>query len=126
MSKKYTIVDKKVLRGDEVVATINGDDLDFLEGMAKYRIHAVKAFKASKNATPAPVKKAPVKKVEAKKSDWRSRLSEIIGVEVPLPDYHNGYRRMKVGAIMKKKYNEIVNSTNLTAAEKSKICKLFI
>ncbi len=53
----YTIKSDKIYRDKEVVATINGDKVDFLPDMARYRAPAMRLFnqtnKESKDAKPA-------------------------------------------------------------------------
>ena len=44
----YTIKNNKVYRGDEAIADVVGDQLDFYEGMAKFRAPAVRMFNAVK------------------------------------------------------------------------------
>ncbi len=139
MSKVYKVQDDKVFRGQDVIATIEGDKLDFLEGMAKYRIHAVKAFKAyladlvervespeaKESNTEKP--KAPVIAKKSKKAvegTWLERLSEIVGVKLPRPQ--GGYKRTIYRDLLMKNYMKIKDSNKLTLEEKKAIFKLFI
>jgi hypothetical protein len=142
MNKKYSVIDDKILRGQDVIATIEGDSLDFLDGMAKYRIHAVKAFNAykgkqaptkkepnlpSKNTEPTEAPTKPKKEIlKNTAKGWREVVSEIIGQELPEPDKENGYRKSKLRAILLKHYREICASKELTPKTKQNITKLFI
>ena len=135
MNKKYSVIDDKILRGQDVVATINGDELDFLEGKAKYRIHAVRTFNAYKEKlepieTVVPqTKKSEPKKVTPKKKGpkgWLEVVSEIVGEELPDPDKTTGYHRTKYRDVLMKHRNDICSSKELTPQTKQNIMKLFI
>jgi hypothetical protein len=134
---KYKIEDKKIYRGEEVIADIRNGIVDFREGMAKYRIHAMKEFN-KQNEKPKPKKKEAV--VEAKKDvtprysaainttpegDWRYRLSLLLGETIPKPHPRTGYHGTKTGEILMKNRNKILNSDLLKKEEKVIISNLY-
>ena len=132
----YTIKENKVYRNEEAIADVVGDQLDFYEGMAKYRAPAMRMFNAAKNEveeaiedlTDAEAKpRAPkeVKNDEGKPS-WLSVLSEIVGVELDMPHPVKGWRTHIVRHKLQAKYNEIIKSDKLTDAEKRGILNQFM
>jgi hypothetical protein len=114
--------DNEILRDGEAIASVNGTELDFYEGMAKFRAPAVRFFNGVKG-----VKKAEVKEESgAADGDWLSVLSKIVGVDLPKPHPKKGWRGTKLRPLFLKKYNEIVKSKELDNDIKKAIINYFM
>jgi len=146
----YTMKGNEIFRNDEVVATINDGELDFLEGMAKFRAPAVRFYNSLKDEllneavndldtdapddateadteTKAPVDTKEPKAVEkGKEKAWIDVLSEIVGVEMVKPHPRHGYRLTGLRPLLMKKYNAIVNSPDLDNDTKKMILNAFV
>ncbi len=128
---KYKIEDKKIYRGEEVIADIRNGLVDFREGMAKFRIHAMKEFN-KENEKPKPKKKEavispekPLPKKTPSEGDWRYRLSILLGITIPKHHPRTGYHGTKTGEILMKNRNKILNSDLLKKEEKVIISNLY-
>ena len=168
----YTVQNNKVYRGDEAIADVVGDEIDFYEGMARFRAPAMRMFNQwnSKNEATdvddidAPADdikpdaaisdagdsgvqvstdknegdEKPKQKVEKKKvkkstiankdnrPQWLIRLSEIVGVELPMPHSKDGWRRSSFRELLQKNYQLIIKDAELNSFEKKGIVNYFI
>ena len=129
----YTIKNNKVYRGDEAIADVVGDQLDFYEGMAKFRAPAVRMFNAVKKDAVKDISNAETKpKVEIKKpkkvekKDYLQVISEICGVEITKPHPVKGFKSNRYHALIKKKYNDIIKSEEIDDSMKRSISNMIL
>ena len=130
MSKMYKVEEGIVLRNDEAIATYENGELDFFNGMAKYRIPVVKWLKKAVKA-PNNEKKPQKKDVNGTvepvlEKIWIECLSDIIGTKIPYPHRNNGWRGTRYRDLLVKNYNKILKSDALSDSEKRNILNQFI
>mgnify|MGYP003679424706 FL=1 len=127
MSKMYKVEEGIVLRNNEAIATYENGELDFFNGMAKYRIPVVKWLnKASLSPKPAKIDKKVDLKQENNDLSWIDHLSDIVGTKIPYPHRTNGWRGTRYRDLLVKSYNKILKSDALSDSEKRNICNQFI
>lgn len=127
MSKMYKVEEGIVLRNNEAIATYENGELDFFNGMAKYRIPVVKWLnKASLSPKPAKIDKKVDLKQENNDLSWIDHLSAIVGTKIPYPHRNNGWRGTRYRDLLVKNYNKILKSDALSDSEKRNICNQFI
>ncbi len=127
MSKMYKVEEGIVLRNNEAIATYENGELDFFNGMAKYRIPVVKWLnKASLSPKPAKIDKKVDLKQENNDLSWIDHLSDIVGTKIPYPHRNNGWRGTRYRDLLVKNYNKILKSDALSDSEKRNICNQFI
>lgn len=132
MSKIYKLEEGVILRDGEAIATYNeaNGEVDYFEGMAKYRIPVSKwlnkAVKTPKNAQKTPKVYLNETKEPVSDKNWLEYLSAIIGVKLPYPHSRKGWRGTKYRDILMKNYNKIIKSDVLTNDEKKTICNQFL
>jgi len=111
----YTLKNNEILRDGVAVASIKDGELDFYEGMAKYRAPVVRFINSQENE--------PADNSEA---DLCSKLSEVIGMPVSKPHPKFGWRGTMMHDTLKLKRKIIVASDKLTSEEKKEILNKFI
>ena len=132
MSKIYKLEEGVILRHGEAIATYNeaNGEVDYFEGMAKYRIPVSKwlnkAVKAPKSAQNAPKSDLTAKKEEVSDKNWLEYLSAIVGVKLPYPHPKKGWRGTRYRDILMKNYAKIIKSDALTNEEKRAVCNQFL
>ena len=127
MSKMYKVEEGIVLRNNEAIATYENGELDFFNGMAKYRIPVVKWLnKASLSPKPTKIDKKVDLKQENNDLSWIDHLSAIVGTKIPYPHRNNGWRGTQYRDLLVKNYNKILKSDALSDSEKRNICNQFI
>ncbi len=123
----YKVEEGIVLRNNEAIATYENGELDFFNGMAKYRIPVVKWLnKASLSPKPAKIDKKVDLKQENNDLSWIDHLSAIVGTKIPYPHRNNGWRGTRYRDLLVKNYNKILKSDALSDSEKRNICNQFI
>lgn len=123
----YKVEEGIVLRNNEAIATYENGELDFFNGMAKYRIPVVKWLnKASLSPKPAKIDKKVDLKQENNDLSWIDHLSDIVGTKIPYPHRNNGWRGTRYRDLLVKNYNKILKSDALSDSEKRNICNQFI
>jgi len=128
----YKLEDGVILRNGEAIATYNeqNGEVDFFEGLAKYRIPVQKwlnkAVKAPKNEKKSQKAVKTVEKEEVSDKNWLDYLSAIVGVKLPYPHSSKGWRGTKYRDILVKNYNKIIKSDVLTNEEKRVIANNFL
>jgi len=123
----YKVEEGIVLRNNEAIATYENGELDFFNGMAKYRIPVVKWLnKASLSPKPAKIDKKVDLKQENNDLSWIDHLSAIVDTKIPYPHRNNGWRGTRYRDLLVKNYNKILKSDALSDSEKRNICNQFI